>query len=175
MKKVILNLAVSVDGYIARNDGSVKWLDSLETDGSDLGFSKFLDSCDSIIMGRSSYETTMRLGNNEWPFKHHQSYVFTSKSLVDNEYITFLSTDPQKLILSLQKKKGKNIWLFGGSKFIESIRNCDLVDEYIITTIPVLLGEGIKLFLPSSTENQLFLKTITKTNNIVSSHYIVKR
>lgn len=175
MRKIILNLAVSLDGYIARTNGSVDWLDNLDTNGYDLGFQDFLSGCDTILMGRSSYEETLKLGNGEWPFKEQTTFVFTSKQYPNQEKIIFANQEAIQLIKNLQNKSGKNIWLFGGGRFIKTMRDNDLVDEYIITTVPVFLGDGIQLFQESSMENKLQLISLDRTKDIVQSHYRVIR
>lgn len=173
MRNIICNLAVSVDGYIARPDGRVDWLDDLDTDGSDLGFQDFLDSCDTIIMGRTSYDVTLKLGHGVWPFLQHQTYVFTSSTKTNQPRITFVNDHAEEFIRALKQKKGKDIWLFGGASLIQSLREFDLVDQYLITYIPKLIGDGIKLFTPTTTENELEVLHSTTVKNIVTVLYQV--
>lgn len=171
MRKIILNLAVSLDGFIAREDGRVDWLDNLDVSGSDLGFNEFINQCDTILMGRISYETTLKLGNGVWPFDSHKTYVFTSKNNVDKDSIKFTQVSHDILIKELLREEGKDIWLFGGGHFIQSMRDSNLIDEYILTTIPVLLGKGIRLFKDVDVENKLELIKYNKYNNIIQMHY----
>lgn len=173
MRKVILNLAVSLDGFISRLDGSVDWLDDLDTDGSDLGYSAFLSRCDTILMGRVSYEETLKLGIGNWPFKDHTSYVFTRSERENDKNIFFVNENPIQMIVDLQKKEGKDIWLFGGGNFIKTIRESNLIDEYIITIIPVFLGKGIRLFQDVSNDNKLQLFGSKICKDIVQTHYKV--
>ena len=171
MRKVILNLAVSLDGYIAREDGRVDWLDNLDTDGNDLGFVTFLDQCDTILSGRIAYEVTMKLGNGVWPFANKKTFVFTEGIYANTNNIEFTYNNPKKVVNRLKNVPGKDIWLFGGSGLISSMRELDLVDEYIITTIPVMLGKGIKLFQSIDKETTLELISIEKCNSIIQTHY----
>ena len=175
MRKIILNLAVSLDGYIARLDGSVDWLDDLDTDGNDLGFSTFLSTCDTIIMGRKSYQETLQLGNNEWPFKDKNTYVYTLSRIANQESIQFVNEDLESHINTLKKEKGKNIWLFGGGVLIREMRKLNLVDEYIITTIPVFIGKGVRLFKETDIDQQLEIVSTNRVKNIVQTHYKVKQ
>jgi len=175
MRTIVLNLAVSMDGFIARENGSVDWLDDLDTDGNDLGFQDFLSGCDTILMGRVSYEETLKLGKGDWPFKNHKTYVFTSKQRKNEKGIFFVNDNPINLIKELGNGEGKNIWLFGGGRFIKTMREHNLVDQYIITIIPVLLGKGIRLFQDVDMENKLLLLTSEKYKDIVQSHYKVIR
>lgn len=173
MRKVILNLAVSLDGFIARKNDSVDWLDHLNTNGSDLGFTKFLDSCDTLIMGSKSYETTLKLGNGVWPFKGKKTFVFTRQNKRNIEDVVFTSNSPIDVVRKLKNETGKHIWLFGGGSFINTMREENLVDEYIITTIPLFIGNGIPLFKDVNVESKLELLSVEKTNNIVQTRYKV--
>lgn len=173
MRKIVLNLAVSLDGYISRINGSVDWLDNLDTGGNDLGFSGFLEECDTILMGRKSYDETLKLGNGEWPFKNLKTIVFTRQEIDNKAKIYFSSKNPQTVIDNLLSEKGKNIWLFGGGTFIKSMREYNLIDEYIITTIPIFIGNGIRLFQDINMENKLELISSSKYNDIIQSHYKV--
>lgn len=175
MRKIILNLAVTLDGFIARKNGDVDYLDDLDTNGSDLGFNTFLDSCDTIIMGRNSYDITKKLGNNVWPFTKHKTIVFTSKELQNENNIEFTNSDVLSTLTALKESEGKNIWLFGGGQFIKTVRDLNLVDELIITTIPVFIGEGINLYRPSTNEVDLELINTEVVNSIITTHYKVKK
>lgn len=174
MSKVVLNLAVSLDGYIAREDGSVDWLDNLDTDGSDLGFSSFLDSVGTIITGRISFEDTKKLSDGIWPFKNKDTYVIT-KGLYENEdKIYFVRDDLINLVKNLKKNKQKDIWLFGGGNLIKYFRENNLVDEYIITIIPIMLGVGKRLYHATFDNSELELLQVEKCKNIIQLHYKCK-
>ncbi len=175
MKKVVLNLAVSLDGFIASDDGTVKWLDNLETDGSDLGFTDFLDTCDTLIIGRKSYDDTLILGNGIWPFPQFQTYVYTRNTFENKDNITFVNNNPVEHVKSLIKEKGKNIWLFGGGSFIKTLREQNLIDEYIITIIPKMIGKGIKLFQEIEGYHELEVLYSKRTKNIIQTHYKVRK
>ena len=175
MGKVVLNLAMSLDGYIAREDGSVDWLDDLDTDGSDLGFSSFLDSIGSIITGRISFDDTKQLSNGMWPFKDKDTYVITSKKYEPIDRVIFIQSDITELVKHLKKTNAKDIWLFGGGQLIQYFIANNLIDEYIITTIPIMIGSGKKLFQTVHVESKLELVEVVKCKNIVQTHYIVKK
>jgi len=173
MRKVVLNLAVSLDGYISRVDGNVDWLDNLNTDGSDLGFQHFLSSCDTILMGRVSYEDTLKLGNGNWEFRNHKTYVFTHRNIENQNGVRFVFESPKQVIKKLRKENGKDIWLFGGGNFIKTMREYNLIDEYIFTIIPVFLGKGIRLFQDINRGNKLELIATDIYNDIIQCHYKV--
>jgi len=173
MKKIILNLAVSLDGFIATIEGNVDWLNDIDMGDSDGGFVEFLEQVDSIIMGSSSYLTTMKLGKNDWPFKGHKSYVFTKRQIEQSNYAEFIDSDVEEFIRKLKEQEGKNIWLFGGGQFIQTVRELNLVDEYFISIIPKLIGNGISLFSKTINKNTLALQSVNKRNDVVQLHYKV--
>lgn len=175
MRKVVLNLAVSLDGYISRENGSVDWLNNLETGDSDLGFQEFLSRCDTILMGRKSFEDTLELSKGEWIFKDLNTFVFTSRKIKDKRNINFVSDDPLEIVSTIRKQRGKDIWLFGGGNFISSMRDANLVDEYIITIIPTFIGKGIRLFQDSTFQNNLKLLSTKRFSDIIQCHYKVIR
>jgi len=175
MRKVILNLAVTLDGYISRLDDRVDFLDDLNTGDSDLGFTDFLASVDTLVMGRKSYDVTLELGKGIWPFENLHSYVFTRSERDDVKSVSFVNESLEDFLKNETSKEGKDIWLFGGSSFIKETRRLNLVDEYIITTVPVFIGKGIKLFDVVDNEVDLTLKEVSKINDIVQCHYIVSK
>ncbi|PAX59502.1 dihydrofolate reductase family protein [Brunnivagina elsteri] len=145
MTKFILYIATSVDGYIARSDGSVDWLPSPEVDGEDYGYGKFYDSIDALVMGSTTYEQILEFG--DWQYPGKLSYVFTSRNLsTKRNNILFVKGGIEEVILDMNRRGYKRVWLVGGGNIISSFLNKGLVDEYIITIIPIILGSGISLF-----------------------------
>lgn len=141
MAYVTLQLALTLDGYIAGKDGNVDFLDevnkSFEND-----FNTFIKDMDTIIMGRGTYEKMLKFG--EIPFKDKKIYVLTSKDLYsDEKNIIFTNEDINDLV----NKEDKKIWLFGGSKVIQSFVNFNLIDEFQLYIVPKIIGDGIPLFL----------------------------
>ena len=175
MKKVILNLAVSLDGFIARDDGRVDWLDNLDTDGSDLGISSFLENVSTILTGRISFDDTKKLTNGSWPFVDQDTYVFSRGNYENEKGITFVNGDIEGLIEKLRIQSEKDIWLFGGGGLIKYCREHNLVDEYVITTIPTMIGSGKRLFHSVKESNDLELINLTECKSIVQTHYRVKK
>jgi dihydrofolate reductase len=144
MNYVTLQLALTLDGYIARKDGSVDFLDDINSSFKD-EFEKFINSVNTIIMGRGTYEKMLKFG--EIPFKDKKIYVLTSKKLQSNKKnIEFTDKSIEQLLEELNDK----IWLFGGSKVIQSFMNLDLIDEYQLYIVPKVIGEGIPLFLKNN-------------------------
>ncbi len=150
MRKVVLFIASSLDGYIARPNGDIDWL---FTD-QNYDYTKFLDSIDTVLMGRKTYEQVLKLG--EYPYQEKKSYVFTKnldfQATSDVEVVTEL----ESFVNNLRLLNGKNIWLVGGSMLIRDFLNKNLVNEVILSVHPIILGEGIPLFAnPNTTSLQL--------------------
>jgi dihydrofolate reductase len=165
MGYVILQLACSLDGYIARKDGSVDFLGEMTGEISK-DFDTFVKSIDTIIMGYGTYEKMLEFG--DIPFQDKRIYVVTSKNIQSSKnHITFVHTEISELV---KEKKG-NIWLFGGAKMIQSFINEDLVDEMQIFIINEMIGEGIPLFLENKGMKDLLLTSAKSYDNNVMLIY----
>lgn len=150
MRKVVLFIASSLDGFIARKDGAIDWLPGSGVEGSEEvddveehGYDELMERTDSLIMGRKTYEPVLTFG--DWPYDGRECYVATSKKLKEDKNVQFVE-DAVEVLTRLRKEKGKDIWLVGGGGLNGSLLNAGLVDEIIVTVIPVVIGEGIKLF-----------------------------
>jgi dihydrofolate reductase len=143
MRKVVLGLGISLDGYIARPDGSVDFLFMPKDYGKDLG--TFLKKLDVAILGRKTYDIAKALGGGD--FGNTKPYVF-SRSLPPGERdgIIFVNESPADLVARLRAQPGKDMWLMGGGELAREFLKADLVDEMYIGILPVLIGEGIPLF-----------------------------
>lgn len=140
MRKVVLNLAVSLDGYITGPDGEYDWC--LTDD--DYGMTDFLKSVDATLMGGKTYREIIKFGP---PYPEFTNYVFT-RTEKNSPYgnIVLVTDDIPGFVRSLKNKNGKNIWLFGGSEIIQPLLEEDLVDEMMLAIHPLLLGGGLPLF-----------------------------
>ena len=175
----IVYIATSIDGYIAREDGTIDWLMELPNpNNSDYGFSVFLESIDGIVMGRKTFETV--LGFNEWPYPKSKPIFVLSNSL--DELPARLSAKVEivkgelKRIIELLKDRGFNDLYIDGGKTIQSFLKEDLIDEMTITRIPILLGSGIRLFDKNNLElNFEHVGTEVYNNMLVRSKYLRKR
>ena len=140
MRKVVLNLAVTLDGFIAGPNGEYDWC--LTDD--DYGMTDFLNSIDATLMGGRSYRVIADYGA---PYPELTNYVFTrTERNSPHDNVVFVSEEIPDFVRSLKLKKGKNIWLFGGSEIIHPLILEDLVDEMMLAIHPVLLGGGLRLF-----------------------------
>ena len=147
-RQVILNIATSLDGFIAKRDGSIDWLNSndYELPDEDYGLTAFSDSVDTTLMGNATYKQVLGF---DCPFPYHDTtnYVFTrSAAHSDTEYVKFVSGDIAAFVRQLKEQEGKDIWLIGGGQINSILVENGLVDRMILTLIPITLGEGIPLF-----------------------------
>ena len=158
-RKVVLYIGISLDGYISTKDDSLEWL--LNTQGSgDNGFGEFYDTVETIIMGRRTYDWIMEQENGRFPYIGKECYVYTTQMIQHTEYVKFTSQSLENLIAGLNRE-GKSIWIVGGSQIINMVRKKNLIDEYILSIAPVILGEGIPLFCESEREDLVFDKART--------------
>lgn len=143
MRKLRLYIAASLDGKIARPNGSFDWLPDVTAE--DYGYESFYSTIDAVVMGYKTYEVCRDMG--EWYYKDKRSYVFSRhpgrEVVPEAELIT---EDPVEFTRKLKQTEGKDIWLLGGGEIVSVLHDAGLIDEYIIAQIPILLGEGILLF-----------------------------
>jgi dihydrofolate reductase len=144
MRKIIYSVGTSLDGYIARLDGS---LDFLHLRPSNYSMGPFFKTIDLGLMGRKTYEAGVRMSGGKFESYGLRCYIF-SRSLPEGErgLATFVRDEPRKIVEQLRKKKGKDIWLIGGGELMREFLKEDLVDELHLAIVPVLIGEGIPLF-----------------------------
>ena len=144
MRKVIYAVGTSLDGYIARLDGS---LDFLHLRPSSYSMEPFFKTIDVGLMGRKTYEAGVRLSGGKFESYGLRCYIF-SRSLPEGErgLANFVREEPKRVVEELRKQKGKHIWLIGGGELMREFLNEDLVDELYLGIVPVLIGEGIPLF-----------------------------
>ena len=159
MRKVVLGLGISLDGYIARPDGAVDFLFMPK----DYSMAPFFATVDTAVMGRKTLDAGLKMSGGSWPKSHLVSYVF-SKSTPPGEQdgYSFINESPSSFIRELRKKPGKDIWLMGGGELARDFLIADLVDRLYLGIVPVLLGEGIPLF-PSGFPQREFTLVENKT------------
>lgn len=149
MNKIILYIATSLDGFIARLNGGVDWLPQPKDDAEleAVGYKDLIERIDTILMGSASYKQIIGFGDWGWPDK--QTYVFTSKKFeINKPYIRITHDSPLEFITKLKDRRSdKDIWLLGGAQFAQSFAQKGLIDEVILTIVPQTLGEGIPLGL----------------------------
>ncbi|MFZ4582383.1 MAG: dihydrofolate reductase family protein [Paludibacter sp.] len=166
MSKVILYIASSIDGFIARENGSLDWLDNLPNpDSIDHGYNELLADIDTIIMGRKTYEVLLGFGF-DWPYLNKKTYIVSRNTeLIISTPNTFLVNDELSAFThQIKLSNSKNCWLVGGGELVHFYLNNNLVDKIIISIAPVILGVGIPLFVGKSTESKWTLVDVEKFN-----------
>ncbi|WP_203340649.1 dihydrofolate reductase family protein [Planococcus beijingensis] len=171
-RKVVCYIAESLDGYIATEDDSLEWLFKSEVEGGgDAGYAEFMENIDTVIMGRRTYDWVMEAENGNYPYQELTSYVFTSSTPQENSNVIFTNQEIPSFLEDLRKKPGKDIWVIGGSKLLHEFIKEDLVDEWIISIAPVLIGKGIPLFQTFDFELRLLLKEVKMYGQFAQLHY----
>lgn len=158
MRRVILGLGISLDGYIARPDGAVDYLFMPK----DYSMAEFFATIDTAIMGRKTYDKSREMGGGSYG-PSLKTYVF-SHTLApgEREGLTFVNQPIADFVAELRKRPGKDIWLMGGGELARDFLKEDLVDELYLGVVPVLLGEGLPLF-PSGFPQRNFALVENKT------------
>ena len=173
MRKIILYVAASLDGYMADSQKSVNWIkgqdDTAEMQDT---FTPFFASVDTVIMGRTTYEQIVtELSPEKWPYSGAMTYVLTHRPMVDAEGIRFTSGNPCQLVNELRHRAGKDIWICGGADIISQLLKDDLIDVFHIATIPVILGGGVRLFAETDGMMNLRLTNTVNYNGIIETVY----
>jgi dihydrofolate reductase len=159
MRKVVLGLGISLDGYIARPDGAVDFLFMPK----DYSMGPFFATIDTMVMGRKTYDVSLKMGGGGFGDSKTKGYVFShSQPPGECGGVTFVNQSPKSFVEKLRMRPGKNIWLMGGGELARDFLKEDLVDELYIGIVPVLIGEGIPLF-PSGFPQREFSLLENKT------------
>jgi dihydrofolate reductase len=180
-RKIIVYIAVSADGYIARPDGDVEWLNRRPRT-VDYGMGKFYSTIDTILLGRKTYDWGLayqkKSGSKNSIFdKKIANYVFSRKPPKKPAPGVEFVTEPVKAFARrLRSKPGKHIWMMGGGELIASFLDAGQIDEFDIHVIPVFIGKGIPLVAPRHRDIPLRVLTSRKySDGVVRLHYAVKR
>jgi dihydrofolate reductase len=173
MRKIILELAITLDGFIEGPKGEYDWC---FTD-QDYGMSDFMKRIDAIFYGRKSYEMMMKVGETEQgnPWKGIKSYVFSNTWKNNGNNFKLVSGDIVSEVRGIKDQSGKDIWLFGGASLTTSLLNANLIDEIRLSVHPILLGQGKLLF--SGIESRIKTKLLTSKayeTGLVSLHYTIE-
>uniref|UniRef100_A0A914DZI8 DHFR domain-containing protein n=1 Tax=Acrobeloides nanus TaxID=290746 RepID=A0A914DZI8_9BILA len=154
--KIILNIAVSSDGFIADKDGGIGWLPEIDEElNEQTKFQEFMDSVSIILMGSKTYEQILSF-NVPWPYAGKKTYVFSSRQHESRPEVEFTKENVGQTIKRIRSHDPEiKAWLIGGAELAKSFFENDLVDEVVLSVIPVKLEEGIKLAIP---EDKMILK-----------------
>src|ERR1700760_3612216 len=166
---VTLHMVSSLDGFIARRDNSVLWLE--DSGGvyeagvsiTEEDVAAFVKSVDCYVLGSRTYEHALQLG---WPYGSTPTVVMTNRELPSTrESVEFYSGDLKRLVGEILAPRYRNIWLVGGASLGQSFLKLDLVDEIRLMVAPITLGDGLHLFGNSGTEERWHLKSIAAYKN----------
>jgi dihydrofolate reductase len=145
MAQVVYYVASSIDGFIAPDDGSLDWLAPFSASGADHGYTAFYASVDALVVGSRTYEQMLTFGG--WPHLDRPTTVMTSRSLplaADNISLTGLQ--PGGVVEALAASGHDRVWLMGGGALAGAFETAGLINEYVISYVPVILGSGRGLF-----------------------------
>lgn len=174
MTKIKLFIATSLDGFIARENGSLDWLLELPNPTQlDHGYNDFMKDIDLIIMGRKTYDEVLGFGI-EWPYSNCKTYVVTKDENYEVKTVhTFLLHKINGTIINeLKAESRKNIWLVGGGELITQFLNENAIDDITLCMIPIILGKGIRLFPDQPKETNFeFVGNIAFETGIVNITY----
>lgn len=168
MRKIILNLAMSLDGYISDKDGGFEWIvghgDNSQNTDTEFSFENFLKDIDIVVMGSKSYEDCILSGLTT--FHQKRIIVATSREFEDHPHVEFINGDIVNVVESLKNAEGGDIFLFGGAGLTDSFIRADVIDKYIIGVIPTILGNGRSLFKGNYPKIDLHLDDFSVTDGI---------
>ena len=156
MRKVILYIAMSLDGYIAKEDGDLSFLNTVADPPEDYGYETFLATIDTVIMGRKTNDKVLSFGI-EFPHRDKRCFVISRSRRGKDENVEYYNGGVNELIKELKGAEGLDVFIDGGAELVFELMKQDLIDRYIISIIPVMLGGGIQLFKQGRPENKLRL------------------
>lgn len=173
-RRIIVSIAVSADGYIARPDGDLEWLTSRPRPKGFYGMSAFVKSIDTKVLGRKTYEASLRLGAT---FQPPTRYIVFSREARPADAplgVEFVNEAIGPFISRLREQPGKDIWLMGGGELIAAFLDEHAIDEFIVRVVPVFIGDGIPLIARRHRHTPLeLLGTERFENGVVQLHYRV--
>ncbi|WP_290789721.1 dihydrofolate reductase family protein [Flavihumibacter sp. UBA7668] len=155
----ILYIAMSLDGYIAGKDDNLDFLSKVEVAGEDYGYAAFQQEVDTLIWGRRTYDKMLTFGI-DFPHADKKCYVISATKTGSDENVEF-AADPVALVQRLKTEPGRHIYCDGGGGVVKALLDAKLIDRLIVSVIPHLLGDGIRLFRDGRPEQQLVLHSST--------------
>ncbi|WP_195575171.1 dihydrofolate reductase family protein [Paenibacillus sp. 1001270B_150601_E10] len=172
-REVVLYIAASLDGYIARADDNLDWLTETESEG-DAGYAEMYQSIDTVLMGKRTYDWLLE-HTDAFPYPDKKCYVFSTTEKGSTDHVEFVNEDVLAFTRKLKEEDGAKIWMVGGGGILDAFIKHHLIDEYIITVTPHILGAGIPLFKANNPEIHLFLKESRRYGQFVQMHYLTTR
>jgi dihydrofolate reductase len=174
-RKVIVHIATSADGYIARPDGDLEWLTSRPKPAGFYGMTSFMRSIDTKLLGRKTYEWSRRLGAK---FDSATRTIVFSRHAAPADApsgVEFVSGAIGPFVSRLRERLGKDVWLMGGGELIASFLDEGAIDEFFISVVPVFIGDGIPLIARRHRHVPLDLQSADRFDDgVVQLHYLVR-
>ena len=173
-RKTIVYIAASLDGYIAKPGDDLSFLSTVQLPGEDYDYGDFIKTVDTVIVGRKTYEWVMTQVA-AFPHADKESYIITRTARPAIGKTTFYTGNLKDLVLSLKSRPGKNIFIDGGAEVVNALLQDMLIDEFIISIIPVLVGDGVRLLQDGRPEQGLELISSKQfESGLVQLHYRCK-
>ena len=173
-RNVIVHIATSADGYIARPDGDMEWLTSRPAPAGFYGMNAFVKTIDTKVLGRKTYEASLQLGAK---FDSKTRTIVFSRQPAPADApkgVEFVSGSISAFVSRLREQPGRHIWLMGGGDLIASFLDENAIDEFVISVVPVFIGDGIPLIARRHRETPLELKAVERfEDGLVQLHYLV--
>jgi dihydrofolate reductase len=174
-RRVIVHIAASADGYIARSDGDLEWLTSRPAPEGFYGMGAFMKTIDTTVFGRKTYEVSLQLGAKF--DSGRRTFVFSRQPPPANapKGVEFVNGSIAAFVSRLREQPGKNIWLMGGGELIASFLDEQAIDEFVVSVVPVFIGDGIPLIARRHRHVPLDLQSVERfEDGLVQLHYRVR-
>jgi dihydrofolate reductase len=175
-RKIIVHIATSVDGYIARPDGDLEWLTSRPAPKGFYGMDEFVRTIDATLLGRKTFEVSVEMGAKF--DKARPTYVFSRQAppAFVPSGVHFVNEPIASFVEHLCEREGKNIWLMGGGEIIASFLDERAIDDLIISVVPTVIGDGVPLIARRHRNVLLRLKSAKPfPDGVVQLHYGVSK
>ena len=173
-RKLILYISCSLDGYIACPNDDLSFLNPMQLEGEDYGYQAFVDTVDTVIVGRRTYDWVVNQGY-DFPHTNKECYILTSQTRAKEGSLTFYQGDLKELVQRLKSSNSqKHIFCDGGAQVVHQLLSAQLIDEIILSVVPVLLGAGTKLFKEDRPQQLLeLLSSKSFESGLLQLHYKV--
>ena len=172
-RKLILYISMSLDGYIAGKNDDLSFLSAVEQEGEDYGYGDFVQRVDTVLIGRKTYEKVKAMGY-DYPHTDKDVFIISKTMQGKDGSFHYYGGDLNELIGRLKAKAGKHIYCDGGAQLANDLLKLNLIDEIILSVIPVMLGEGISLFDQGNPGSKLrLLSSRAFETGMVQMHYEV--
>ena len=171
-RNVIVHIATSADGYIARPDGDLEWLTSRPAPKGFYGMDAFMRSIDTTVVGRKTYEMSLRMGAK---FDSQHPHIVFSRQAPPADApagVEFVNDAIGSFVSRLRERPGKDIWLMGGGELIASFLDAQAIDKFVVSVVPVFIGDGIPLIARRHRHVPLELQSVERFDDgVVQLHY----